>query len=77
MTNRSNSLTLEVANLEVPVLDAIILSLPVNPLCDEECLGLCPDCGEKWESLPEDHAHDVVDARWAGLSDLDLGSSGQ
>lgn len=67
----------EQVNLEVPVLDAIILSLPVNPLCDEDCLGLCPDCGEKWESLPEDHAHDVVDARWAGLSELDLGSSGQ
>ena len=65
----------EQVNLEVPILDAIILSLPVNPLCDEECLGLCPDCGEKWEKLPEDHAHDVVDARWAGLSGLDLGSS--
>jgi uncharacterized protein len=65
----------EQVNLEVPILDAIILSLPVNPLCDEECLGLCPDCGEKWESLPEDHAHEVVDARWAGLSRLDLGSS--
>ena len=67
----------EVADLELPIIDAIILDLPVNPLCDEDCLGLCPDCGEKWESLPEDHAHDVVDARWAGLSDLDLGSSGQ
>jgi uncharacterized protein len=65
----------EQVNLEVPVLDAIILTLPVNPLCDEECLGLCPDCGEKWELLPEDHAHDVIDARWAGLSGLDLGSS--
>lgn len=70
----------EQVNLEVPILDAIILSLPVNPLCDEECLGLCPDCGEKWESLPEDHSHGVVDPRWAGLSglalekDADLGS---
>lgn len=70
----------EQVNLEVPVLDAIILSLPVNPLCDEECLGLCPDCGEKWESLPADHSHGVVDPRWAGLSglalekDADLGS---
>ncbi|MFM6941516.1 MAG: YceD family protein [Candidatus Planktophila sp.] len=67
----------EQVNLEIPILDAIILSLPVNPLCDEECMGLCPDCGEKWESLPEDHAHDVVDARWAGLGALDLGSSGE
>lgn len=64
----------EQVNLELPILDAIVLSLPVNPLCDEDCLGLCPDCGEKWESLPEDHAHDVVDARWAGLTGLDLGS---
>jgi uncharacterized protein len=73
----------EQVNLEVPVLDAIILSLPVNPLCDEDCLGLCPDCGEKWESLPEDHAHETIDARWSGLIDLqkdlgpDLGSSRQ
>jgi uncharacterized protein len=65
----------EQVNLEIPILDAIILSLPLNPLCDEDCLGLCPDCGEKWESLPEDHAHEVIDARWAGLGDLDLGSS--
>ena len=67
----------EQVNLEIPILDAVILSLPVNPVCDEECMGLCPDCGEKWESLPEDHAHDVVDARWAGLGALDLGSSGE
>lgn len=63
------------ANLEIPILDAIILSLPVNPLCDEECLGLCPDCGEKWEKLPEDHNHGGSDIRWAGLADLDLGSA--
>jgi uncharacterized protein len=67
----------EQVNLELPILDAIVLALPVNPLCDEECLGLCPECGEKWESLPEDHAHQAVDARWAGLSGLDLGSSGE
>jgi uncharacterized protein len=65
----------EQANLEIPILDAIILSLPVNPLCDEECLGLCPDCGEKWERLPENHSHEAVDIRWAGLADLDLGSA--
>ena len=62
----------EQVNLEAPVLDAIILNLPVNPLCDEDCLGLCPDCGEKWDNLPEDHSHGVVDARWAGLAGLAL-----
>jgi uncharacterized protein len=60
----------DLMNLEIPIIDAIILSLPVNPLCSEECLGLCPECGEKWESLPEDHAHEVIDARWATLGEL-------
>jgi uncharacterized protein len=62
-------------NLEIPIRDAIVLDLPVNPLCFEACLGLCPDCGEKWEKLPEDHAHEVIDARWAGLAGLDFKNS--
>ena len=65
----------EVADLELPIIDAIILDLPVNPLCSEECEGLCQECGQKWAELPEDHAHEVVDARWAGLDKLDFGSS--
>ena len=62
-------------NLELPVIDAIILNLPSNPLCDPECEGLCPDCGQKWADLPEDHVHEVADPRWAGLQGIDLGSS--
>ena len=57
-------------DLELPIRDAIVLSLPINPLCDEECPGLCPDCGVKWRELPEGHAHEVIDARWAGLKGL-------
>ena len=62
-------------NLEIPIRDAVVLDLPVNPLCSDECLGLCPDCGEKWEKLPEGHAHEVIDARWAGLAGLDFKNS--
>jgi uncharacterized protein len=62
-------------NLETPIRDAIVLDLPVNPLCTQDCLGLCPDCGEKWEKLPEDHAHEAIDARWAGLAGLDFKNS--
>jgi uncharacterized protein len=64
----------DLMNLEIPIIDAIILTLPVNPLCSEECLGLCPDCGEKWATLPEGHAHEVIDARWSGLENLDFGN---
>ena len=65
----------DVLNLEIPIIDAIILALPINPLCADECLGLCPDCGEKWETLPDDHTHDVVDPRWSGLKSLLDGTS--
>jgi uncharacterized protein len=65
----------DLMNLEIPIIDAIILTLPINPLCNLECLGLCPECGEKWESLPEGHIHEVIDARWSGLEGLDFGKS--
>jgi len=64
-----------VLNLEIPIRDAIVLDLPVNPLCSDACQGLCPDCGEKWEALAPDHAHEAVDARWAGLMGLDFKNS--
>ena len=59
-------------DLEPPIRDAIVLDLPDNPLCDPDCLGLCPDCGQKWALLPQDHAHEVIDARWTGLAGLDF-----
>ena len=55
-------------NLETPLRDAIVLALPSNPLCDEECAGLCSGCGEKWTVLPADHTHRGTDPRWSGLS---------
>lgn len=57
-------------NLETPIRDALVLDLPINPLCDEDCPGLCPGCGVKWTLLDAGHAHEVIDARWAGLSGL-------
>jgi uncharacterized protein len=62
----------DILDLETPVRDAIVLSLPSNPLCSQDCLGLCPECGGKWDDLPEDHAHEVIDARWASLGGLTL-----
>lgn len=64
-----------VMNLENPIRDAIVLDLPVNPLCSQACLGLCPDCGEKWAELPDGHQHEAIDARWAGLAGLDFKKS--
>lgn len=62
----------DIMDLEPPIRDAIVLSLPINPLCQESCAGLCPDCGGKWAELPKDHVHEVLDARWAQLADISL-----
>jgi uncharacterized protein len=62
----------DIMDLESPIRDAIVLALPINPLCNDECLGLCPECGGKWAQLEADHAHEVIDARWASLQGLEL-----
>jgi len=59
----------DLINLDGPIRDALVLNLPVNPLCSEDCEGLCPTCGVKWVELPDDHAHAAADIRWAGLTD--------
>ena len=28
------------------------LQLPMHPLCKEDCLGLCPQCGKNWNKGP-------------------------
>ncbi|ERF55457.1 Uncharacterized ACR, COG1399 [Cutibacterium granulosum] len=55
-----------------PVLrEAIVLNLPLNPLCDPDCLGLCPECGAHLNDDP-DHDHgDQIDPRWAELAKFD------
>jgi uncharacterized protein len=57
-------------NLEGPIRDAIVLDLPVNPLCSPDCPGLCPGCGIKFSLLESTHSHEAIDPRWAGLSGL-------
>lgn len=35
----------EVADLEVPIRDAVLLAIPINPTCRPDCLGICATCG--------------------------------
>jgi uncharacterized metal-binding protein YceD (DUF177 family) len=55
-------------DLEPLVRDTVVLSLPLAPVCTEDCAGLCVDCGLRLDDLPADHTHEVVDARWAALA---------
>ena len=60
----------DLIDLEPALRDALVLTLPTNPLCREDCPGLCPECGVHWDDLPADHSHQQIDPRWAGLSQL-------
>ena len=62
-------------DLEPVLRDAVVLALPLTPLCREDCSGLCAECGERLDDLPEDHTHDAVDARWGALAGLLPGST--
>ena len=55
-------------DLEPVVRDAVVLALPLNPLCDPNCLGLCAGCGARLADVEPDHAHDEIDPRWAALA---------
>ena len=56
-------------DLEPVVRDAVVLSLPLTPLCAPDCAGLCPECGERLDDLPDDHSHQQLDPRWAALAE--------
>ena len=64
----------DLIDLEPVLRDAVVLALPVNPVCRQDCPGLCPECGASWDDLPADHSHQQDDPRWAALSKLDLPS---
>ncbi len=53
--------------------DALVLALPAQLLCKEDCLGLCPVCGVDLNTAGDGHAHErEPDPRWAKLSELKL-----
>jgi uncharacterized protein len=57
----------DLLDLEPALRDAVVLALPLTPLCREDCAGLCVECGERLDDLPADHGHDAPDPRWAAL----------
>ena len=57
----------EKIDLEQAITDAVVLSLPFKPVCSEDCLGLCSECGVKLAENPE-HVHQAqIDSRWSEL----------
>jgi uncharacterized protein len=60
-------------DLEPAFRDAVVLALPLSPLCRDDCPGLCPDCGVRLADAGPDHGHgDNLDPRWGALRQLDV-----
>ncbi len=57
--------------LDDVVREHLILELPMNPLCREDCQGLCPTCGVD-QNENECACTAPVDPRWAALKQIKL-----
>ncbi|MFM5967558.1 MAG: YceD family protein [Micrococcales bacterium] len=57
-------------DLEQVIRDAVVLSLPFQPVCSADCLGLCVECGQKLAENPN-HVHEAaIDSRWSALQNF-------
>jgi hypothetical protein len=62
----------DLLDLEPALRDAVVLALPMSPLCRDDCPGLCAECGARLADAGPDHGHeDATDPRWAGLKRFD------
>ena len=59
-----------VVDLNNLIKEALLLSLPMKPLCSDSCKGLCPSCGANLNEESCDCDVEETDERWEGLKDL-------
>jgi uncharacterized protein len=63
----------DLIDVEPLLRDEVVLDLPFQPLCRDDCLGLCVECGANLNENP-DHRHAArLDARWDALRGLEGG----
>ena len=62
----------DLLDLEQAFRDAVVLALPMSPLCRDDCPGLCVECGVPLAQAGPGHRHEAApDPRWAALAQLD------
>jgi uncharacterized protein len=59
----------DLLDLTRAVRDAVILGMPLRPLCRPDCPGLCATCGARLADVGAEHRHEQLDPRWAALAD--------
>ncbi len=53
-----------------PVREALVLEIPLQPLCSADCRGLCPVCGANRNETACECKIEQTDSRWDALRDL-------
>lgn len=66
----------DLLDLEPAVRDALVLELPLSPLCDIGCPGLCSQCGVRLAEAGPDHGHADEGGVWAVLKDFRAEAAG-
>ncbi len=56
--------------LDALAAEQVYLNLPLKPLCDESCAGLCPTCGINRNRLECDCREDALDPRLQALQQI-------
>jgi uncharacterized protein len=56
--------------LEDILREQILLLLPMQRICKEDCKGICPSCGQNRNEKPCDCADEHAGNRWAALRSL-------
>ncbi len=57
-------------DLEPALRDAVVLELPLSPLCEYGCQGLCAECGVRLADAELGHRHEEHGTMWAALKDF-------
>jgi uncharacterized protein len=57
-------------DLTEPVRQALLVAMPMKPLCQEDCAGICPQCGANRNEVDCGHVDEPADNRWSGLREL-------
>ena len=60
----------EVLDLIGVITEQIVLDIPMKPICEEGCKGLCPQCGANLNEVTCDCKPETLDPRLAALKDL-------
>ena len=59
----------EMIDLEPVLYDTLVPALPFQPVCRDDCPGLCSECGARLADAPG-HTHESADPRWDALQEL-------